>query len=54
MNKTQKSLTMVISGAFALSMTATQNAAENPFAFKNLSSGYQATDHNEDKMHDGK
>jgi uncharacterized low-complexity protein len=54
MNKTQKSLAVAISGAFALSMAAPLNAAENPFAIKTLSSGYQVADHHEDKMQDGK
>lgn len=55
MNKTQKSIALALGGAFALSMAATTvNAAENPFALKTLSSGYQVADHHEEKMNDGK
>lgn len=55
MNKTQKSIALALGGAFALSMAATTvNAAENPFALKTLSSGYQVADHHEEKMKDGK
>ncbi len=55
MNKTQKSIALALGGAFALSMAATPvNAAENPFALKTLSSGYQVADHHEEKMKDGK
>jgi uncharacterized low-complexity protein len=55
MNKTQKSIALALGGAFALSMaTTTINAAENPFALKTLSSGYQVADHHDEKMKDGK
>ncbi|HSI38148.1 MAG TPA: hypothetical protein VK946_03660 [Methylotenera sp.] len=55
MNKTQKSIALAIGGAFAFSVAATTvNAAENPFAMKSLSSGYQVADHHEEKMKDGK
>jgi uncharacterized low-complexity protein len=55
MNKTQKSIALALGGAFALSMaTTTVNAAENPFALKTLSSGYQVADHHDEKMKDGK
>lgn len=55
MNKTQKSIALALGSAFALSMAATTvNAAENPFALKTLSSGYQVADHHEEKMKDGK
>ena len=55
MNKTQKSIALALGGAFALSMAATTvNAAENPFALKTLSSGYQVADHHDEKMKDGK
>jgi uncharacterized low-complexity protein len=55
MNKTQKSIALALGGAFALSMAATVvNAAENPFAIKTLSSGYQVADHHDEKMKDGK
>lgn len=55
MNKTQKSIALAIGGAFALSVAATTvNAAENPFAMKSLTSGYQVADHHEEKMKDGK
>ena len=54
MNKTQKTITLAISGAFALSIAATSiNAAENPFSAKTLSSGYQVAG-NDTKMKDGK
>lgn len=54
MNKTQKTLSLAIGGAFALSIAAaTVNAAENPFALKSLSSGYQVADNNT-KAKDGK
>ncbi len=60
MNKTQKSIsltigsTLAIGSAFALSVAATAiNAAENPFALKSLSSGYQVAE-NDAKAKDGK
>jgi uncharacterized low-complexity protein len=55
MNNTQKSIALAISGAFALSIAASSvNAAENPFAVKSLSSGYQVADNATGKMKDGK
>ncbi len=56
MNKTQKTIALAISGAFALSIAATSvNAAENPFSAKTLSSGYQVADNTTTtKMKDGK
>jgi uncharacterized low-complexity protein len=55
MNQTQKTITLAIGSAFALSVAATTvNAAENTFAMKSLSSGYQVADHHEEKMKDGK
>lgn len=55
MNKTQKTIALAIGSAFAFSVaTTTVNAAENPFAIKSLSSGYQVADHHEGKMKDGK
>jgi uncharacterized low-complexity protein len=54
MNTTNKKLALAIGGAFALSMAATAvHAAENPFAAKTLSSGYQVAGLSE-KMPDGK
>jgi len=54
MNNTQKSIALAVSGAFALSIAATSvNAAENPFAAKSLSSGYQIAEQ-DTKMKDGK
>ena len=45
MNKTNKTIALALSGAFALSVAATTvNAAENPFAIKALSSGYLVAD----------
>ncbi|HQS38395.1 MAG: hypothetical protein B7Y16_00420 [Methylotenera sp. 24-45-7] len=55
MNKTQKTISLAIGGAFALSIAATSiHAAENPFALKSLSSGYQVADNHDAKMKDGK
>jgi uncharacterized low-complexity protein len=55
MNKTQKTLSLAIGGALALSVaTTTINAAENPFALKSLSSGYQVADAHDAKAADGK
>lgn len=55
MNKTQKTISLAIGSAFALSIaTTTVNAAENPFAMKSLASGYQVADHHETKVKDGK
>lgn len=55
MNKTHKSIAFALSGAFALSVSAVSlNAAENPFAIKSLSSGYQVANHHEEKTSDGK
>jgi uncharacterized low-complexity protein len=54
MNKSNKSLALAVSSAFALSIGAAAiNAAENPFAIKSLSSGYQVAD-NHEKAKDGK
>ena len=54
MKTSNKTIALALSGAFALSIAATTiNAAENPFAIKSLSSGYQVADHHE-KMKDGK
>ena len=54
MNKTNKTIALALTGVFALSIAATSiNAAENPFAIKSLSSGYQVAEHHE-KAKDGK
>lgn len=51
MNVTQKSLALAVGGAFALSLSAAAvSAAENPFAIKTLSNGYQVAE----KAADGK
>lgn len=45
MKTSNKTIALALSGAFALSIAATTvNAAENPFAIKSLSSGYQVAD----------
>ncbi len=50
-----KAVALAVSSAFALSISATTvNAAENPFAIKSLSSGYQVADNHDDKAKDGK
>ncbi len=56
MNTTNKSISLAIAGALALSIgAATIQAAENPFAIKSLSSGYQVADATTGtKMKDGK
>ena len=58
MNTTNKSLALAVAGAFALSLGAASiHAAENPFAIKSLSSGYQVADATTDtgtKLKDGK
>jgi uncharacterized low-complexity protein len=56
MNTTNKSISLAVAGAFALSMGAVSiQAAENPFAIKSLSSGYQVADATTGtKMKDGK
>ncbi|HEY0842906.1 hypothetical protein [Methylotenera sp.] len=55
MNKTQKTISLAIGGALALSVAATTvNAAENPFALKSLASGYQVADAHDAKSTDGK
>jgi len=54
MNKTQKTISVAIGSAFALSIAATAvNAAENPFALKTLSNGYQIAQ-DDAKARDGK
>lgn len=54
MNSTNKAVALAVSGAFALTIGAASiNAAENPFAIKSLSSGYQVAD-NHEKAKDGK
>lgn len=55
MNKAQKTLSLAVGGALALSLaTASVNAAENPFALKTLSNGYQVADAHDAKSTDGK
>lgn len=54
MKTSNKTIALALSGAFALSIgAATVNAAENPFAIKSLSSGYQVADA-DTKAKDGK
>lgn len=54
MKTSSKTIALALSGAFALSIAATTvNAAENPFAIKALSSGYQVADADA-KSKDGK
>lgn len=48
MRKSQKSVSLAIGSALALSVAATAvNAAENPFALKTLQNGYQVADHHD-------
>lgn len=56
MNSTNKALSLAICGAFAATIAATSiQAADNPFAIKSLSSGYQVADATAGtKMKDGK
>jgi uncharacterized low-complexity protein len=54
MTTSTKAVALAVSSAFVLSIGATTvNAAENPFAIKSLSTGYQVADHHE-KAKDGK
>lgn len=54
MKTSNKTLALAVSGAFALSVgSASIGAAENPFAIKSLSSGYQVAEADA-KMKDGK
>lgn len=55
MKAQKKTLAVVLGGAFAasLAMSPVVNAAENPFALKSLSSGYQVADAHE-KAKEGK
>jgi len=53
MKTSNKTIALALSGAFALTIGAASiNAAENPFAIKSLSSGYQVAD-NHEKAKDG-
>jgi len=56
MKSSNKAVALAVSSAFVLSIGATVvNAAENPFAIKSMSTGYQVADHHEEgKMKDGK
>ena len=56
MNTTNKALSLAILGTFAATIAAGNiQAAENPFAIKSLSSGYQVADATAGtKMKDGK
>ena len=56
MTTSTKAIALAVSSAFVLSIGAASiNAAENPFAIKSLSKGYQVADHHEEgKMKDGK
>lgn len=54
MNNTKKNISLAITGAFALSISASSvYALENPFSAKTLSAGYQVAE-NDTKMKDGK
>jgi uncharacterized low-complexity protein len=54
MTTSTKAVALAVTSAFVLSIgAATVNAAENPFAIKSLSSGYQVAEHHE-KAKDGK
>ena len=55
MTKSNKTLALAVGGALLLSVgTASFAAAQNPFAIKSLSSGYQVADADAKKMKDGK
>ncbi len=55
MTTSTKVIALAVSSAFVLSIGASVvNAAENPFAIKSLSSGYQVADNHADKTKDGK
>ncbi len=55
MNKTQKSISLAIGSAFALSIaTTTVHAAENPFALKSLANGYQIAEADATKAKHGR
>ncbi len=55
MTTSTKAVALAVSSAFVLSISATTvSAAENPFAIKSLSSGYQVADNHADKAKDGK
>jgi uncharacterized low-complexity protein len=55
MNTSNKAVALAVTSAFVLSIgAATISAAENPFAIKSLSSGYQVADNHADKAKDGK
>lgn len=55
MKTSHKAVALAVTGAFALSIgVASVTAAENPFAIKSLSSGYQVADNHADKAKDGK
>ena len=48
-------LALAMGSAFVMSVgAASANAADNPFALKSLSSGYQLADNHADKAKDGK
>jgi uncharacterized low-complexity protein len=55
MKTSNKAVALAVTSAFVLSIgAATISAAENPFAIKSLSSGYQVADNHVDKAKDGK
>jgi uncharacterized low-complexity protein len=55
MTTSTKAVALAVTSAFVFSVSAaTVNAAENPFAFKSLSNGYQVADNHADKAKDGK
>ena len=55
MKSSSKVIALAVTSAFVLSIgTVTVIAAENPFAIKSLSNGYQVADHHEGKTKDGK
>lgn len=54
MNTTHKALFASVGAAFALSVAVPATAAENPFALKTLSSGYQVADNHDTKAKEGK
>ncbi|MCX8519440.1 MAG: hypothetical protein ORN21_04800, partial [Methylophilaceae bacterium] len=49
MNKTQKTIALAISSAFAIAAVDASHATDNPFTLKTFSQGYTVAD-----KHDGK
>ena len=53
MNKTQKTIALAISSAFAIAAVEASHATDNPFTLKTFSQGYTVADNHDGKCNTG-